>query len=132
MGSTFVGAGSQSVTVTDTVTASITGSVGGIAVTAGSAAKLVLSAGDNQSAVVNTGFGSPLVALVTDAFGNPVSGATVTFTASGGTGDRDVPRGLERGRVSLVGWIGGRVVHGDNGRERAGELADSHGGHRRW
>jgi hypothetical protein len=45
--------------------------------------------GSGQSATVNTNFASPFSAFVTDTYGNPVSGATVTFTApasgAGGT-----------------------------------------------
>jgi uncharacterized delta-60 repeat protein len=49
---------------------------------AGSAANLVVVSGDGQSATINTAFSAPLVAKVTDASNNLVSGATVTFTAS--------------------------------------------------
>jgi hypothetical protein len=52
-------------------------------VSVGAATTIVISSGSSQSAVVYTSFASPLVALVTDAYGNPVSGATVTFTAPG-------------------------------------------------
>ena len=41
------------------------------------------TAGTPQSATVNTAFATALVATVKDASGNPVSGATVTFTAPG-------------------------------------------------
>ncbi len=47
-------------------------------------ASIAVSSGSGQSAVVNTAFANPLVVIVKDASGNPVSGATVTFTA--GTG----------------------------------------------
>ncbi len=40
--------------------------------------------GDNQSGPVGTALAAPLVVQVTDAFGNPISGVTVTWTASGG------------------------------------------------
>jgi uncharacterized repeat protein (TIGR01451 family) len=48
--------------------------------TAGAPATVSVVSGDGQSATVNTAFSAPLVAEVTDAFGNPVPGATVTFT----------------------------------------------------
>jgi hypothetical protein len=51
--------------------------------TAGTASSISVSSGSGQSATVHTAFASPLVALVTDTYGNPVSGATVTFTAPG-------------------------------------------------
>jgi hypothetical protein len=50
--------------------------------TAGAAAKVTADAlSTPQNAQSGTSFASPLRVLVTDAFGNPVSGATVTFTA---------------------------------------------------
>ena len=52
-------------------------------ITAGAASTIAVSSGSGQSATVGAGFASPLVALVTDANGNPVSGATVTFTPPG-------------------------------------------------
>ncbi len=49
---------------------------------------LAATSGGGQSATVSTAFTSPLVATVTDASGNPVSGVSVTFTApaSGASG----------------------------------------------
>ncbi|MGO9855004.1 MAG: beta strand repeat-containing protein, partial [Acidimicrobiales bacterium] len=52
-------------------------------ITAGAASTIAVSSGSGQSATVGGAFSSPLVALVTDANGNPVSGATVTFTPPG-------------------------------------------------
>ena len=49
---------------------------------AGTAAAVTAHSGSGQSTRVTTAFTNPLVALVTDAFGNPVSGASVTFTAA--------------------------------------------------
>jgi streptogramin lyase len=43
-------------------------------------------AGNNQIATVGTAFGSLLAVQVSDAFGDPISGATVTFTATYGAG----------------------------------------------
>ncbi len=45
------------------------------------AAFITATSGNNQSTTVNTSFTSPLKATVTDQYGNPVSGVTVTFTA---------------------------------------------------
>ncbi len=39
--------------------------------------------GAGQSATVASAFANPLVATVTDQYGNPVSGVTVTFTPPG-------------------------------------------------
>ncbi len=74
------------------VTAAATGltsATAPITVTAGAAAKIVVWSGNNQSARINTSFAQPLMALVTDVDGNPVSGVTVTFmspTTNGATG----------------------------------------------
>jgi 6-phosphogluconolactonase (cycloisomerase 2 family) len=46
-------------------------------------AAVTATGGTPQSAMIDTAFGSPLVATVTDSDGNPVSGVTVTFTAPG-------------------------------------------------
>jgi hypothetical protein len=56
--------------------------------TAGAPAKVAATSGTPQSAPINTAFGAPLVATVTDAGNNPVSGVVVTFTppASGASG----------------------------------------------
>src|SRR6202521_1580841 len=49
----------------------------------GPAAKVTVTSGSGQSATINTAFAAPLVATVTDAGNNPVSGVVVTFTAPG-------------------------------------------------
>ena len=48
----------------------------------GAPTSVVLASGSGQSATVATAFADPLVALVTDAYGNPVPGVSVTFAAS--------------------------------------------------
>ena len=48
---------------------------------AGSAANIAVIAGTPQSALVNTAFATAFQVKVTDSSGNPVQGATVTFTA---------------------------------------------------
>jgi Bacterial Ig-like domain (group 1)/Viral BACON domain len=55
---------------------------------AGAAATITASGGTPQTATVNTAFAKRLTATVNDSFGNPISGATVTFTApaSGASG----------------------------------------------
>ena len=52
----------------------------------GPPATITAASGTPQSAEVDTAFADPLVANVLDEFGNPVSGASVTFTAPGGGG----------------------------------------------
>ena len=51
--------------------------------TAGAAASITATSGTPQSVAINTAFALPLVATVLDSDSNPVSGATVTFTAPG-------------------------------------------------
>jgi hypothetical protein len=49
--------------------------------TSGPPTAITVTSGSGQSATVSTAFANPLVATVTDVDGNPVSGASVTFTA---------------------------------------------------
>src|SRR5207247_1693150 len=53
----------------------------GLTNAAGAASSINVTAGDGQSAVVNTAFASLLQVRVTDVFGNAVSGVSVTFAA---------------------------------------------------
>ena len=62
---------------------SLTSATATTTVSAATAATIAISSGSGQSATVNTSFTSPLAAKVTDNYANPVSGATVTFTAPG-------------------------------------------------
>ncbi len=70
---------------------SITASVSGVSTpatfsltnTVGSASSIAVVSGTPQSAKISTAFAAPLVALVKDSGGNPVSGVTVTFGAPG-------------------------------------------------
>lgn len=55
----------------------------GLTNNAGPAASITAISGAPQSAPINTAFANRLVATVRDASGNPVTGATVTFTAPG-------------------------------------------------
>jgi adhesin/invasin len=50
-------------------------------ITAGSAITIAVSGGSGQSAAVGTAYAAPLEAIVHDAYGNLVPGASVTFTA---------------------------------------------------
>ena len=76
---------------------------------AGSGAKLTVISGNNQSATWGTAFSAPMVVELDDAFGNPVSGATVTFTApaSDPTATLSTPAadGIER-RTSVTATAG--------------------------
>src|SRR5258706_143026 len=77
-------AGNQTITATDTVTASITGTSGPIAVSAGAPSTMTANAGTTpQSATINTAFAVAPAVTVRDAGNNPVPGVSVTFTAPG-------------------------------------------------
>jgi len=75
---------------TVTATAGVATTSPGFALTnkAGAAAAITATGGTPQTTAVNTAFANPLKATVDDSFGNPVAGATVTFTAptSGASG----------------------------------------------
>ncbi len=73
----------------------VTASAGGLAgspvgytatATVGAPTTLAKSAGDNQTATVNTAVATDPAVLITDQFGNPVSGVSVTFAVTGGGG----------------------------------------------
>ena len=76
----------------DTVTATVAGVIASVSFdlmnTAGPAASITATSGSLQDATISTAFAAPLVATVLDANQNPVSGASVTFTApaSGASG----------------------------------------------
>ncbi|MCH7674806.1 hypothetical protein IH879_07625, partial [candidate division KSB1 bacterium] len=59
-----------------------------VTIVADSPSSIAVSAGDSQSATVNTAFSTNLAAIVEDQFGNPINGASVIFTApsSGASG----------------------------------------------
>ncbi|HWH93876.1 MAG TPA: hypothetical protein VNT03_08440 [Baekduia sp.] len=84
-----VAGAAKTLTATDTATSSITGNQPGITVTPAAAATTIVTSGSGQSAPVSTGFALPLVASVSDAFGNPLAGVAVTFagplSGAGGT-----------------------------------------------
>src|SRR5207302_711266 len=54
--------------------------------TAGSAGSIALSAGDQQTATVNTAVATRPAVIVQDQFGNPVAGVAVTFAPAAGSG----------------------------------------------
>lgn len=71
---------------------------------AGDVAHITTSAGNDQLAGIGQGLAQPLVALATDAFGNPVAGTPVVFTVTSGGGTID----------------GAAVVTDSNGKATAG------------
>jgi len=83
-----VGAGYTAV-VSSTGTTS--GTTNPFNVIAAAAATLSLQSGGAQSGVYGTALTSPIVALVVDAFQNPVAGTTVTFAVAAGGGSIATP-----------------------------------------
>ncbi|HUF35811.1 MAG TPA: Ig-like domain-containing protein [Gemmatimonadales bacterium] len=76
------GAGAQAVdaeVVGEALTVRFTASAG-----SGAASRMVLVSGDDQSAAVGTALSDSLVVRVEDAFGNPVAGVSVEWTAAVG------------------------------------------------
>ncbi len=82
----------------------------------GPAARIEIQAGDAQTAVIGFPVAVPPAVKVTDAFGNPISGVTVTFTvASGGglvTGATPVTDATGVARVGS--WVLGFVPGGQS------------------
>jgi len=79
---------------------------------AGAATQLIAAAGDLQSAVVGTLVGADPAVRVLDQFGNPVSGAAVTYAVTGGGGSVTGATQLTNaGGVATVGsWTLGTAV----------------------
>ena len=77
--------------------------------TAGPAASISVTSGSGQTTAISTAFGAPLVATVVDAGGNPVNGATVTFTAP-----------VSGARATIGGGI--TAITGSNGVATSGTL----------
>src|SRR4029077_13035885 len=75
----------------NTLTATSTGLTGSprtftASATADAATTIAINAGNNQSATVNTNVATAPSVLVTDQFGNPVTGVSVTFAVASGGG----------------------------------------------
>ena len=81
---------------------------------------ITVTSGTGQSTTVNTAFGSPLVATVTDQFGNVVAGMSVTFTApgSGPSGSFTNLSGTISGTTNSAGQLseafGANTIAGSN------------------
>jgi hypothetical protein len=76
-------------------------------VTPGAPASIVADSGDGQSATVGTALANPFVARVTDQFGNPVPGATVSWNVSAGTLGSVTTTTDANGRVRALLTLGG-------------------------
>jgi hypothetical protein len=72
--------GIQTITATDTTDSTVTGTAS-TTVLAGPASLINAVSGTPQASDITQAYAAPLVAQVTDVYGNPVSGASVTFTA---------------------------------------------------
>ena len=95
--------GPNTVTATSSGLPSVTFNATG---TAGAAASVVASAGNNQAAVQGSSVGTPPTVRVTDASGNPVVGATVTFavTQGGGTATGLTQLSDAQGEAAVGSW----------------------------
>ena len=78
-------------------TGAVDGTTSPFTVVAAAAAILSLQSGGAQSGAYGTALAAPVVALVTDAFLNPVAGTTVTFTAGAGSGTAGTPTASTNG-----------------------------------
>lgn len=87
-------------------------------VTAGPATKIVASSGSGQSVVHSRQVAQPLVAKVTDQYGNPVSGASVAFNDSGAGGSFSAnpvvtaATGLASVSYTAPATVGTKTLHG--------------------
>src|SRR5574341_1068797 len=102
---------------TQTVQASAAGTPVTFSATAGEGAPAQLAkvSGDNQSGIVNTALANPFVVRLSDAFGNPIAGSSVTWavTAGGGT----IPASSltnASGEASTTLVLGGTAGTGNN------------------
>ena len=104
------------ITVTGYLGADATGAVAGTATvtfSAGPAATIAVQAGDAQSALVGTAVATAPSVLVTDANGNPVSGVSVTFAVTAGSGTVDPSTAVTTGAngiAALTSWTLGTAA----------------------
>jgi adhesin/invasin len=101
--------GANTVTATSTGLPSVTFNATG---TAGAPSLVVAAAGDNQTAVQGTNVAVPPAVRVTDASGNPVIGATVTFAVvlGGGTGTGLSQVTNAQGQATVGSWTLGSAA----------------------
>lgn len=98
------------------VTASVSGLNGSPvhfveSVTAASASKIALSAGNAQTAVVGTALANPIAVVVSDQYDNPVAGATVNWAAGAGSGSTAVASSMTNAAgIATSGWTIGTVA----------------------
>jgi hypothetical protein len=108
---TLATAGEQAVTATDNANGSLTDSQVGITVDPAQASAAGVNGGDGQSAVVATPVVEAPSVVVTDAFGNRVSGVAVTFTPSPDGGVTGGSATTDASGIAAVGsWILGTAA----------------------
>ncbi|HEX2188613.1 MAG TPA: Ig-like domain-containing protein, partial [Longimicrobiaceae bacterium] len=91
--------------------------------TAGAAANIAKSAGDGLSATVGTATGTAPSVTVTDQYGNPVAGVSVTFAASGDGSVTASPATTNASGVATVGsWTLGTTAGANTLTATAGAL----------
>src|SRR6185437_2861722 len=119
-------AGTQTATATNV---SLAGSPVNFSATAthGNATTIGVNSGNGQSATVNTAVATAPSVIVTDAYGNPVSGVGVTFAVTGGggslTGATPSTNGL--GVATLGSWTLGTVAGANTMTATSGTLSGS-------
>ncbi len=101
---------------------------GTITTTAGAADRILVNAGNGQSATVNTTVTTAPSVVVQDVSGNPVSGVSVTFAvATGGGSIQPVTPGLTNasGIAALTSWSMGTVAGANTVTATSGTLTGS-------
>ncbi|HEY6225271.1 MAG TPA: Ig-like domain-containing protein, partial [Gemmatimonadales bacterium] len=117
-----------------TIQAAVTGSgtitqTAAVTVNAAAAASIVVNAGNNQSARVGTAVVTDPSVLVRDGFLNPVSGASVTFSPSGGGSVSGSPATTNASGIATVAsWTLGATGTENSNGTFANSLSASTGG----
>jgi adhesin/invasin len=95
--------------------------------TAGPASTIAISAGNGQSATVNTAVGTLPAVIVHDPFGNPVAGVGVTFAVATGNGSlTGASQTTEANGIATVGsWTLGTAAGSNTLTATSGTLAGS-------
>src|SRR5947199_362429 len=96
---------------TNTLTATASGLTGSPVTftatgTAGGAGSIALSAGDNQTATVNTAVATAPAVIVRDQFNNPVAGVAVVFAVGSGSGTSSITGADQTTNASGIATVG--------------------------
>ncbi|HUQ48376.1 MAG TPA: hypothetical protein VM053_09060 [Gemmatimonadaceae bacterium] len=93
--------------------------------TAGAAASIARNSGDGQTAIAGSAVAIPPSVLVQDATGNPISGASVTFTVAGGGGSVTGGAAVTNssGIATVGSWTLGPIVGANSLVATSGSLA---------